>query len=389
MERTSDYWFMIEPYMHINIANGYMLLYNTLDKETIISNNEKVINLLEELLQDENCGVTILKNEQYRQNDIHSFITNLREKYMGDIIDISLSKGKPIQILPHTNFCNKRNEKYNFIKNANIFHFLNEIIIHLDHILDQDKLIDYLQSMPDNITYSISGDLKHIAKFDKLVDFLNQYNSSKKIICNYINFAIPASVCKNIFLYKIHIHFPIDRKQLIITTQSLKDQNNLFELIFDIASLDDYLKAWEIIEEYQIDKYQFNPIYTGYNIDFFKENVFLKKSDILSTSMSIKDFFIKQMINNNDFGKINIMPNGDVHSNINYPALGNICTHSIFELIQKEIEEGKSWLRVRNQEPCNACIYQWLCPSPSDYEIMIGQTNLCHVNIHNPNCENL
>ena len=59
------------------------------------------------------------------------------------------------------------------------------------------------------------------------------------------------------------------------------------------------------------------------------------------------------------------------------------------KLIQKEIEEGKSWLRVRNQEPCNACIYQWLCPSPSDYEIMIGQTNLCHVNIHNPNCENL
>ena len=131
MERTSDYWFMIEPYMHINIANGYMLLYNTLDKETIISNNEKVINLLEELLQDENCGVTILKNEQYRQNDIHSFITNLREKYMGDIIDISLSKGKPIQILPHTNFCNKRNEKYNFIKNANLLHFLNEIIINL------------------------------------------------------------------------------------------------------------------------------------------------------------------------------------------------------------------------------------------------------------------
>ena len=38
MERTSDYWFMIEPYVHINIANGYMLLYNTLDKETIISN---------------------------------------------------------------------------------------------------------------------------------------------------------------------------------------------------------------------------------------------------------------------------------------------------------------------------------------------------------------
>lgn len=47
----------------------------------------------------------------------------------------------------------------------------NNQLAYLDHILDQDKLIDYLQSMPDNITYSISGDLKHIAKFDKLVDF--------------------------------------------------------------------------------------------------------------------------------------------------------------------------------------------------------------------------
>lgn len=42
---------------------------------------------------------------------------------MGDIIDISLSKGKPIQILPHTNFCNKRNEKYNFIKKCQLIAF--------------------------------------------------------------------------------------------------------------------------------------------------------------------------------------------------------------------------------------------------------------------------
>ena len=100
MERTSDYWFMIEPYVHINIANGYMLLYNTLDKETIISNNEKVINLLEELLQDENCGVTILKNEQYRQNDIHSFITNLRNFPPKESLftKSAFRRGKPTQI---------------------------------------------------------------------------------------------------------------------------------------------------------------------------------------------------------------------------------------------------------------------------------------------------
>ena len=80
-----------------------------------------------------------------------------------------------------------------------------------------------------------------------------------------------------------------------------------------------------------------------------------------------------------DFGKINIMPNGDVYANVNHPVLGNIYSHSIHEIILKEVEEGQSWLRVRNQAPCNDCVYQWLCPPPSDYEILIGRPNLCHV----------
>ena len=53
----------------------------------------------------------------------------------------------------------------------------------------------------------------------------------------------------------------------------VKDQNNLFELIFDIASLDDYLKAWEIIEEYQIDKYNLIQ-YTQGIISIFSKKMF-------------------------------------------------------------------------------------------------------------------
>ena len=223
----------------------------------------------------------------------------------------------------------------------------------------------------------------NIKQLEYFVDLSQTLNFTKTAQNFYIS---QTAITKQIQCLEKDLEIPLfirSKKSVELT-----NEGNLY-LPYARKILDNVALSYQIIEEYQIDKYQFNPIYTGYNIDFFKENVFLKKSDILSTSMSIKDFFIKQMINNNDFGKINIMPNGDVHSNINYPALGNICTHSIFELIQKEIEEGKSWLRVRNQEPCNACIYQWLCPSPSDYEIMIGQTNLCHVNIHNPNCENL
>jgi pseudo-rSAM protein len=73
------------------------------------------------------------------------------------------------------------------------------------------------------------------------------------------------------------------------------------------------------------------------------------------------------------------MPNGDVYANVNHPALGNIDTHSIHEIVQKEVDEGKSWFRIRAQAPCTDCIYQWLCPPLSDYEIVIGRSNLCHV----------
>lgn len=95
--------------------------------------------------------------------------------------------------------------------------------------------------------------------------------------------------------------------------------------------------------------------------------------------LSMKDFFAKKSFNIYDFGKITVMPNGDIYANVNYPLLGNICTHTIYDIILKELEEGKSWLRIRDQIPCNTCIYQWLCPSPSNYEILLGRPNLCHV----------
>ena len=82
----------------------------------------------------------------------------------------------------------------------------------------------------------------------------------------------------------------------------------------------------------------------------------------------------------NDFGKLHILPNGDIYANRHYPALGNTATHDFLTIIQKEIKEGCSWLRVRNQEPCTNCLYRDLCPSPSDYELEIGCPNLCYIN---------
>lgn len=94
----TDYWFKIEPYVHISIVNNCALLYNTLDGAFIETDKIEVIELLNGILQKENCGVVLLTSDRYQQQDIKRFINELLKKYMGDIIDVDLSKGKPVQI---------------------------------------------------------------------------------------------------------------------------------------------------------------------------------------------------------------------------------------------------------------------------------------------------
>lgn len=130
---------------------------------------------------------------------------------------------------------------------------------------------------------------------------------------------------------------------------------------------------------HNISTFHIVPVYTGSNLEFFKKNVFLTHDDIFSELISMKTLFRRRTLNENDFGKLQIFSNGDIYANSFFPVLGNISTHSILDIVRKEIRNGQSWLRVRNQGACYSCIYRDLCPSPSDYELSIGYPNLCHV----------
>jgi pseudo-rSAM protein len=378
---SADYWFTIESYVYVSIVNNRILLYNTLDGVSIESDKTEVIELLRETIQKDNYGVVLLTSARYKQTDISSFIRELREKYMGDVIDVDLSKGRPVQLLPFLNLSETQElyKKHNFSSGQKILECLSEISIYADHTTDLVNLIPFLQSLPGNLTFNIIGKSEYDVINMELLSFFDHFPSSKNIICPYTNVISLQPTFENNFSYSVLVHFPVDMLQLGHSRQLLLNQTLPIEYVFEVSSLDDCQQAKQLVEQFGIEKYQLKPVYTGDNIDFFEENVFLTKEDILSTSMSIKDFFANQSMNIYDFGKIHIMSDGDVYANVNHPVLGNISTHSIYEIVYKEIEEGKSWLNIRNQAPCNNCVYQWLCPPPSDYEIAIGRPNLCHV----------
>jgi len=378
---ASNYWFLIEPYVFVGLTNNCTLLYNTLDGVTIESDSIEVIKLLREILKKENCGVTLITNKRYKQKGVNAFIDDLRKKYMGDIIDVTLSMGKPVQLLPFCNFSDNRELfiKPDFFPYKNILDNLSEISFYVDTTINVKKLIPFLKSLRGSMTFNIIGNIEVVENYHRLLSFFDQHSSSKNMVCSYQNVITLQPNFENNFSYRISVIFPIDMQKWENTRQLLNNQTLPVEYIFDVSSDEDCLQVEQLVEQFQINKYRLSPVYTGSNIRFFEENVFLTKEDILSTPMTIKDFFARQAMNIYDFGKINIMPNGDAYANLSFPTLGNIYSDSIYEIVQKEIDEGLSWFRIRNQTPCSDCVYQWLCPPPSNYEIAIGRHNLCHV----------
>ncbi len=95
------YWFTIEPYVFVGISSTTVLLYNTLDGNVVESQNSTVLRLMRNLLMKENNGVVGITKEEYSNEGINGFISLVRKYYMVDLIETSLSKSKPIQILPY------------------------------------------------------------------------------------------------------------------------------------------------------------------------------------------------------------------------------------------------------------------------------------------------
>lgn len=379
--KTNDYWFTIEPYVYVGFGVHHVLLYNTLDSSIIESTNEQIIALLKRSLLIDQCGVCLLKEEEYADPYVFNFINNLKEKYMGDIIDVSLSDKKPIQNTPYFNFIDKDLNTYkrnSFNLEGDVDGSLCKIDIYVGKETDIYGLIAFLSMMKEGVCVDIIGNMNSV---NNVSDFVRFLQTKSENICNVIDYRSLKEIIRNDISYKIEINFPLNVDAFDNIVKICKKQSVSIEYVFDITSEYEYSCLLDIVNKYDIEnKYIIRPKYTGSNQRFFEDYVYLDKEDILKNPLTIRDIFIRQSINVFNYGKISILPNGDVYSNVNYPALGNMYKHTIDDIIRKEIKDGHSWFRVRSEAPCINCAYQWLCPSPSDYEISIGKPNLCHVN---------
>ena len=176
--------------------------------------------------------------------------------------------------------------------------------------------------------------------------------------------------------YELYIYYEQEEASIhhILTEKQIP-----FHWIYLISSEKQYEDLEKLETKYGNEYVEVHPIYTGDNLPFFEENVYLAEEDILQSNYDKQDIFAHQVMNTNFWGRLSVLPDGKVYSNLNHPPLGTLKDR-VYDLIVDEMTSKRAWRWIRDEvSPCKDCLFRYLCPSPSNYELVIGKPNLCHV----------
>ncbi len=407
LELDKNYWLYIKPVVYCFYKGKQAVLYNTVNGEYIEIDSEPIIQLLQQLHEKQNLGVICCSGKMLMQSCYVDFVSAFCCKEMGDIVEVSKLPDKPIQLMPILNLqhdmdrvskVNMRNigeDTLRYLLELNIY-LLDECNLNCRNCSIYARQVLCCQSSVDDTRVSLDiSTLKQILRqiehgivgrlnllggnypfMNELERLLVNFNGRVHIWNHYENF-VNTSNLNSAFVYDIIVTFPFIEQKF--ESALLMLQNLSVNVHFYITQADEYEQCMELIKKYKIRYYSLHPIYIETNITFFEEYIYLEKEDILNSQSSLNNIFIHQKLNSNFFGSLTILVNGNVYANLNREVLGNIVDDKLIDMVNKELFVNTAWRNIRNNVPCSNCIYQFLCPSPSNYELVIGKYNLCHV----------
>lgn len=363
------------------------------------------------LLDDMSNLYSVEITEDDMKNQVFiNWINNIEEYKVGKIYKCNPLENKPFSLPPIINLRNEiedqQSNETSYTDLINIDSCLNEITIFLGgKALDDDRNLFFKQ-----ILYPINSDcyldyeilnkflltsrLNSVCKFNLICSEILNYPDLKRII-NFlesygilINYYLNTNDINDVCVFltqisspksMINIYFNDKESFQIINSYLLISQFD-YNWIFIIENETEYLLAEELVTVNNIKNSEFWPIYSGNNKSFFKENVFISQFEINNLQITKQNIFSNKIINSNFFGQLFILPNKDVHTNLNKPRLGTI-DENIMDIVSYELNSSdSSWKCVRSKlKPCKDCLYSFLCPPPSNYEFFIGKFNLCNI----------
>jgi pseudo-rSAM protein len=416
----------IEPYVHVNIKCGDVLLYNTLNGEQLVYENSPAIAaLLERMMRPENLNVIIEEHTILEEKNLQGFLEAARARQMIHWRDYSSEDGsqkKPVTLPPILNFHRDRKKMAldpERDPGQDIIKYLHKLTIYINCYRDAAydtplfnegykqflfpcwakeyselnvtavrQLLDQVKDLGlCNITI-LGGNIFQHSDWEAMAGLLAQLPLKKNLGVYYKD--ITAENMERVdwrrltdTSVRVFVEPQMEKKQLEKCIQLLEKYNIPSTYQFVIQSEADAEALDDPFDWLEPEQLSVNAFYDGGNYNFFKENIFIEQADLSDPVISKKEIYARSVMNPNAFGNLTVLCTGQIHSNLNEKPIGTIDTH-LKQILLNELAEGSGWFRLRKDlAPCANCIYHQICPPISNYEYALSQNNLCWRNQDN------
>lgn len=368
----------------------------------IFSLSDKLLKICSHLLEIDNLYAIKVTENDLDNEDVRTFFDKIVSIGAGRLIQDTGAEKGAVSLLPVLTIEEGVNYHVNSHKrviDSGIGHYVHEITFYINGskhgndkyyrqvifpmeselILESEKIVRFIKNNRNPYLFNINivGNIFAYPEYCDLLDNIMTFKFPVTICISSGDFLDNKDLLKRTEWHKkVSFHILIEKKTDIgLVVKSLTEVDTPISNTVFVFSEQDCFDIEHILETLNSD---IVPVYNGENLDFFKSSVFVNQEDILASTLTKREIFMRQVVNTHHFGKLTVLPDGVVYADVNKEPLGMI-DDSVYSIVYKEITEGESWFRIRDQKPCSDCIYQWLCPSPSNYETAIGRQNLCHV----------
>jgi len=419
MNQVEDkrYWFFIESFAHISVKKDWIIIYNPYNGKILeYKDNYPILKIVKRILFPDNLRVIQLRKKDLDNPGIQEFITSVRKHFMGDLIEIGYSHGKPVQMPPivkiQKDVANLKNDPMRTVGEeqleniSNFWFYINDSCNQkckvcgsaflqfpfctaiedenreLDASLVQRFMAEARSCSSFNI-HVLGGNALLYSQLDTFLKIFVSY-PSKYFYLHYLNVSGNEDKLNHLARSGWHLnllcHFPLNVTAARKVLSMVSGLGIKYTFFFAIKSEEEFEEAEKFTTRFNLSGVEYHPFYDGTNLEFFRENLFIERDEIEGTQPSLKEIYAREKVNPLFFGHIIVMPHKRVYTNINTPPLGILGRDSLYDIVYKEMIHHKNWFKVRNHiSPCRSCVFNRLCPPISNYNFVFGKYNLCRI----------
>ena len=399
-----DYWFYLSPKVYVTSKEN-IFLYHTESGVRLEVTEGHLKDLLQAVYEPKNLGVVEFPQELWKQEGTHDLIEQMLSLHMAGLIPIDREQGKPINFLPILNLQKDVDKAVSIGELSLVVDDLLSYLSRLTLCLGGGRLCpSYLSRvwreqeahwMSPSLLYSLLEQARHsrLKQVGLYADSLFLHPQIKEILGLLESYEYDYQLWMSAKHYlqhqgRIETYLRSMKRSyhlsLLASATELEDLARMSEVDLQLTSwhflIEDeaqYARVEQFAERWCIVQSELVPIYTGDNLPFFEEYIYLSEDDIFSEPIEMRRIFCNQKLNSNDFGALTVLPTGECRVSLNTPALGNLMQTSLLEILYKELTTNTAWRKTRNSGTCQKCFFQYLCPPPSSYEQVIGREDLC------------